>query len=96
MVLSNITRKGYGFPQSCTIDANAERGITMQIRIDTLALNLVSGMFDIEVRYFDSSVEFHIVGGLTPDTLKRYYGDWTVSYITIEQGIMVIGIISPA
>ena len=68
----------------------------MGIRIDTLALNLVSGMFDIEVRYFDASVEFHIVGGLTPDTLKRYYGDWTVSYITIEQGIMVIGIISPA
>ena len=65
------------------------------IRVDTLALNLVSGMFDIEVRYFTAIDEFHTICGLTPETLKRHYGDWTVTYITIEHGVLVIGLNLP-
>lgn len=65
------------------------------MRVDTLVSNLVSGMFEIEVRCLTSKMEFFCKEGLTPQTLKREYGNWMVSYITIEHGVMVIGLTSP-
>ena len=56
-----------------------------------LAIHMVTGMFPIEVRYFVND-EFHRETDLTVEVFREIYGEWFVSYFTIEFGALVVGI----
>ena len=78
----------------------AERGTTMENRythvmmVKELASHLVTGMFNITVTYWIHHEMYE--EDLTVESLSRDFSDYTVSYITIQHGRMIMGLNNPA
>ena len=67
---------------------------------ENLADHLVTSMFDITARYtmhneFNGKDEFTEDENLTVEMFANDYSGWMVTYITIEKGTLVVGLIPP-
>lgn len=92
--MSNII----GVIMTNTIDAQAERGITMnrtitQLKVKDFVSHLVTDMFNITATYWINHEMYE--EDLTVQTLERDFSEYGVSYITIQNGRMVIGLNTP-
>jgi len=70
------------------------------LRVENLTEHLVTGMFTITARYdmkneYTGKYEFTEDADMTVNMFEHDYMGWMITYMTIENGKLVVGLIPP-
>ena len=82
------------------IDEKPEPEQETTMKVEDLASHFVTGMFEVTARYemvneYTGETEYTEDRNLPVEMFRNDYHGWNVTYITIERGTMVIGLLPP-